>query len=201
MSARHAALALALLGLALLADPWGWQTLRTSTAGQDWHRMLRVLGYVPTWGAVGLALMLQDRAVGRGLRVIGAAGLAGLLANLGKLLIRRERPAPDGLYRFRDWADRPWDLTDLGMPSGHSAVAFGAAFALGHLYPRTRPLLLALAAGCAMTRVMEGAHFLSDVVASVAIGALAAAGVARLAERVTGEAAQSQILLSRKSQQ
>ena len=56
------------------------------------------------------------------------------------------------------------------MPSSHAAVAFGGAWMLAALYPRAAPIALALAAGCALTRVLEGDHWLSDVVAAGALG-------------------------------
>jgi membrane-associated phospholipid phosphatase len=41
---------------------------------------------------------------------------------------------------------------------------------LARLYPRARWLWYALAAGCALTRVLVRAHFVSDVVLSAIIG-------------------------------
>jgi membrane-associated phospholipid phosphatase len=52
-------------------------------------------------------------------------------------------------------------------------VAFGAAWLLCRIYPRAWPVWIAFATGCAVTRVMVQAHFLSDVVT----GAVAAYGV------------------------
>ena len=48
-------------------------------------------------------------------------------------------------------------------PSTYAALA--GATVLARRYPRTTPLLLALAAGCGLTRVFAHAHYLSDVVA------------------------------------
>ena len=41
---------------------------------------------------------------------------------------------------------------------------------LARLYPRARWLWYALAAGCALTRVLARAHFLSDVTLAAIIG-------------------------------
>ena len=56
------------------------------------------------------------------------------------------------------------------MPSSHTLVAFGAAAALAALFPRTRWVWYALAAGCGVSRVLAQAHFLSDVTVAAVVG-------------------------------
>jgi membrane-associated phospholipid phosphatase len=56
------------------------------------------------------------------------------------------------------------------MPSSHALIAFSGAAALAILFPRATPIWYALAIGCAITRLLAGAHFLSDVVAGTIIG-------------------------------
>jgi membrane-associated PAP2 superfamily phosphatase len=51
---------------------------------------------------------------------------------------------------------------------------------VGVLVPAWRWALLALAAGCALTRVIAGAHFVSDCVAAGWVGYAVALGVRRL---------------------
>lgn len=171
-------LAAALLVAAHLLDPWAGQALRLPSANdRDWGRLLRILGFAPTWLAIAGLFWLQSRdqtesperaadlaGTGRGILIAVAAG--GILAEVAKLLIRRERPAAEFLgYQFRSFADAPFDGKSLGLPSSHAAVAFAGATVLARRYPRTTPLLLALAAGCGLTRVFAHAHYLSDVVA------------------------------------
>jgi membrane-associated phospholipid phosphatase len=129
---------------------------------KDAHRLLRVAGWWPTWLLVGAAFAAHDRGLRRAWGLVAPAGMCGLLAEGLKLLVRRERPGPAGEVSFRAFGELPWDSAGLGMPSSHAAVAFGAAFALGRLHPRTLPVGLLLAAGCAATRVVDRAHFLSD---------------------------------------
>ena len=168
----------------------------------DPGRLLRVVGHWPTWGLLALALGLQDRGRGRAWPLALSAGTAGLLAEMAQLLIQRDRPLGPGAWRhvsrpptrvhrplgtgawhLRGWAERSWSTADLGMPSSHAAVAFGGAVLLGRLHPRIRPVVLGLAAGCALSRVVVGAHFPSDVVAGAAIGWLVAAAIPLGGER------------------
>jgi membrane-associated phospholipid phosphatase len=141
--------------------------------------MLRVVGFLPTWAVVSAALVLSGPASApmsansrwRAMLPLIAATLGGLAAEVLKLLLRRERPeAHAGAYVFRSWRDHPLSSSGLALPSSHALVAFAAAAMLARLYPRARWLWYALAAGCALTRVMARAHFLSDVTLSTIIG-------------------------------
>lgn len=160
---------------AMMLDPWAHAALaRPGVYDRDWGRLLRVLGYVPTWLLAALALWLHDRRTGAGGRRAATLALSpvigGALAEVLKLLARRERPADVlGPYVFRDFADRPWSTSGLGLPSSHALVAFGAAVALARLFPAARWVWYGLAAGCAWSRVAAHAHWLSDVVAAAAV--------------------------------
>ena len=74
------------------------------------------------------------------------------------------------------------------FPSGHVAVWLAMALVAGALFPRARLPLLAAVATVAVTRVLGGAHFPSDVVGAVLIGWAAARVVRPL---VAGRAAAS----------
>jgi membrane-associated phospholipid phosphatase len=168
---RFALLATTAIVIAHLLDGWAWVHLvRDGVYDTDRGRLLRVVGYYPLWILMGAALWLQSRDRRRGLLLILVPGVAGLAAEVLKLLLRRERPGPhDGAYVFRSFTDQPWSTKMLGLPSSHALVAFGGAWLLCRLYPRGWPIWLGLAAGCALTRVQARAHFLSDVtVAAVA---------------------------------
>ena len=133
----------------------------------DWGRALRVLGFLPLWWTAALALWLHDRATRGAWRaqlLAASPTLSGIAGEVLKLLLRRDRPsAHDGHYVFRSFADRPFHSGGLSLPSSHAIVAFGAAFILARLFPRARWVFYAAAAGCALSRVAAGAHFLSDV--------------------------------------
>ena len=177
---------------------------RAAIAEQDWYRLLRIIGFLPTWLALAAAVILIGRgrqpatAVWlRGGLIALAPALAGLAAEATKLLVGRERPEMPGDdavfqgYRFKPFLSAFADGSNLGFPSSHAATAFGGAVMLGLLVPAVRPLALALAAGCALTRLLAGAHFATDVYAAIVLGAGVSLGLHRLAaRRLDGAAAE-----------
>ncbi len=168
--------------IAQLTDQWVFHHF--AYAGiyeRGWGRLLRIVGYLPTWALVGLALVLHDwvprvrrtlgRASRRGLLLFLSAAIAGAAAEGLKLAFRRERPSlTDGVHMFRPWHDQPFSTAQLGLPSSEVAVAFAAAAMLARLFPESRVLWYGLALGCALTRVASGAHFLSDVALAALVG-------------------------------
>jgi membrane-associated phospholipid phosphatase len=178
--------AVAAVVVAHLLDPVAFRTVRvTDIHGEDWGRMLRVMGYVPLWLCAALALALHDRTpIRRLLRarsglIAAGATLGGAVAELAKLLVRRLRPGELGEYAFRSFSERPFSTAGLGMPSSHALVAFGAAAVLARVFPRAAVVWWGLAWGCAFTRVAAGAHFLSDVVVAAVLGWIVGAVVWR----------------------
>jgi membrane-associated phospholipid phosphatase len=160
----------------MLGDRWAYDTLyRERLYDQDWARLLREMGWFPTWVIASLALWLAQRpndalAAKRNATLLFASpALAGIVCEVLKLLIRRERPEINGgEYGFRPWSDEPFSTAGLALPSSHTMVAFGAATALARIFPGARWVWYLLALGCAITRVMARAHFVSDI----ALGAL-----------------------------
>jgi len=146
---------------------------------KDFGRLLRIMGFAGTWVALALGVGLThggddaSRLVARrrGWLLFWSPMLAGGIAEVLKIVVRRERPAlNDGLYGFRPWDERTWSGAGLAFPSSHAAVAFGGAAMLARLFPRARWVGYVLAAGCALTRVFARAHFLSDTVFAAGIG-------------------------------
>jgi membrane-associated phospholipid phosphatase len=173
---RFLIIAVVAIACAHLLDATAWRSARLlSVNDKDWGRLLRSMGYLPTWGVIALGFWLQQHDHPRRTKyawalVLGPA-LGGSLAELLKLTIRRLRPNPDLFeYAFRPFADGPLSNRGMGMPSSHTLVAFAGAAVLAHLYPRARWLWYTLAAGCAATRVLAMGHFLSDTVVAAVLG-------------------------------
>jgi len=178
--------------VAHLLDETAWRLVRLPTVyDKDWGRLLRSMGFLPTWLLIALAYWLQVgdpvlRRRGTALIALGAT-TGGIAAELLKLLFRRLRPDSELFgYAFRSFADGPFSNKGMGLPSSHTLVAFAGAFALARLFPRARRVFYTLAAGCGLSRVMATAHYLSDTVAAACV---AWAVVALISTRIDGHSA------------
>lgn len=181
--------ALGALALSFALDQWAWRSWQVpGIYEKDWGRMLRVMGSLVFWFPLALAVWLERRArepetSGRAWLLLAAPVLGGGVGELLKMLLRRERPGPhNGEWVFRAFTDRPFETKDLGLPSSHVVVAFAGAAVLARLFPRAAPVVYLLAAGCALSRVLARAHFVSDSVTGALAGWAVGALVWRLAD-------------------
>jgi len=157
----------------------------------DWYRMLRVVGFAPTWFALAAAVLLVDlraqpAAPGRepyrrAAAITAAVVVAGIAAELIKLIAGKERPIDGDVFTgggLRVFLGGFADPSNLGFPSSHTAVAFAGAAAVAILWRPAAPVLFLLAAGCGLTRMLAGAHWFSDVYGGAVVGIIAAQLVA-----------------------
>lgn len=122
------------------------------------------------WYSMGAAILVFG-----GAERFAAVGAAGVASGVGialflwmKRLTGRRRPCA---IEPHCWADLlPPDR--FSFPSGHSITAFAAALPLGLFFPSLMIGLLFCAISIAVSRVVLGMHFLSDVVAGSAIGSM-----------------------------
>lgn len=160
------------------ADRWTYDHWHNAEVyNLEWGRLFRVMGWYPTWMLAALAIWLVQRDGDRvkaklnTWALLAGPAVAGIVCEVLKLLVRRERPEINGGdYGFRPWDDRPFSTAGLAFPSSHTMVAFAAATVLSRIFPRARWVWYLLAAGCAATRVLAHAHFLSDVMAGALLG-------------------------------
>jgi membrane-associated phospholipid phosphatase len=142
------------------------------------HKFLRESLKAPGWFgvtvlvAIILAIAHRDRW-----RASIFLILCGLMAGLNqalKWIVGRTRPykIDETLERLAPFEFHPFrGGKNLCFPSGHAALAFATAAALGMLFPpRWRPLWYGLASCVAIERFAENAHWLSDCVAGAALG-------------------------------
>ena len=110
-------------------------------------------------------------------------GLRGLLAQLGitaatqllKHLIGRPRPR---FAHSDEFSLRPSLATGFdSFPSGHAANAFGAATVLAWFFPAVRVPLYLVAGLVAVSRVLRGSHFPTDVLAGAVLGVVIGSAV------------------------
>jgi|SRR5579871_1105790 len=120
------------------------------------------------WYAIGLAILLFGGS-GRFAAVAAAALAAALsvvLFNWMKRFAGRKRPCELEPHR---WATLlPPD--QFSFPSGHTMTAFAVAISLSLFYPFLTAVLLFCAFSIALSRILLGMHFLSDVIAGAVLG-------------------------------
>jgi undecaprenyl-diphosphatase len=124
------------------------------------------------WYAMGFVILLFG-----GEQRFHALAAAGLAAGLGigiflklKKATGRRRPS---CFEPHCWATLlPPD--QFSFPSGHTITGFAVALSLIQFYPSLAAGLLFCAISIALSRILLGMHFLSDVLAGAAIGSILA---------------------------
>jgi len=189
---------------AWFADPWVRESTRTlqDKLGGDLRRELELLqqfGDAATVLIAAVIVWLMDPGRRRRLLDLIAASVGtGLVVQALKMGIGRPRP------RFEDpgvllwpWGAYPierasgsgvyhaWEAwepirSDLwSMPSSHTSAAVALAVWLGVVYPRLRPLVIGWVVVVGVSRVLLGAHFLSDVLIGAGAGFVVAHAAVR----------------------
>jgi membrane-associated phospholipid phosphatase len=173
---------------ALLAAALGFdRSVATAVHNSGMDDALRASRWTPLWKAPGtfeftvlvvvVGIATRWLSWRNGLFVFLSGVMAGLNV-LPKWAIGRTRPfklAPfdaaepfklqpfcHGIYGF-------FHQRDLSFPSGHECSAWALAAAIAVLYPRASSIFFALAVAVGIERVMENAHYCSDVVAAVSV--------------------------------
>ncbi len=123
------------------------------------------------WAAGLVATIAWGRVEWRtwAVRILIAIAATAVVVLAIKLLVRRRRPAGEwgSIYRLTD---------PHSFPSGHAARAALLAVLISAWGPTwLAPLVILWAPLVALARVAMGVHYLSDVVAGVALGLLAGA--------------------------
>lgn len=122
------------------------------------------------WYGIGLAVLLFGGETR--FRATGSAFLAAATGIWVFLLLKKaaNRPRPCALSTHA-WATLlPPD--QFSFPSGHTMTAFAVATPLMHYYPDLSLGLIFCAVSVAVSRILLGMHFLSDVVAGGVLGGL-----------------------------
>ena len=121
---------------------------------------------------VGLVWLLVRRGslAARGLMFAGAVQLATIEAGwLLKDLFGRMRPFQ--LLEKNDWS-HIWFAGGNSFPSGHNTFFWGLCLPLAYAFPKWRIPLLIIPVFIAFARIDENYHFLSDVLAAIALAAI-----------------------------
>lgn len=150
-----------------------WGSLNGSSATADAMKSITHLGSTPVVATALLLTAFVDYLRRRSPEVfafVAAIGLGELLLNnLLKIIVHRERPAILRLVAAHGYS----------FPSGHTAAATAGWFAIALVFGRdrsrvTRAVLIGCAAlisvSVATSRALLGVHWLTDVIAGLALG-------------------------------
>lgn len=176
-----------MIGVALVAAGfWGldpvayrFQLINLNTpdpADADFHsrtrpiwQVFRLVGSAFGLAAAAFAIVGFSRLdIRRTAVVVGAATGTALLANLLQDLIGRVRPnqSTTHLEFFPFWSG----TLPTCFPSGEATTAFAAASAMSLAFPGWKVLWCSLAVLAASARLVNGAHYLSDVAGGALLG-------------------------------
>lgn len=97
--------------------------------------------------------------------------LSGLLANLLKRTIGRARPNLYDEFGFLSFDVLAGSARFESFPSGHATTAGALMMAMALIAPSCRLVFLSMALWIGFSRVIVGAHYPSDVIAGLALGA------------------------------
>jgi len=137
-----------------------------------WFRiwMIAVTRMGDGWIWYGLGLMLLAYGGPQRFSAIGAAGSAAVLGifvfKALKILSQRPRPCQ---VEPHCWS-KVLPPDKFSFPSGHAMTAFSIALVVSYFYPPLEGVLFFLALSIAVSRIVLGMHFLSDVLAGVVMG-------------------------------
>ncbi len=133
---------------------------------------IRCLGTYNCVIIVALALVLICKLTWRKAVTLLLCAATASAAEILKWIVGRARPVSDEVLfpSAMDFAPFSHRATGNSFPSGHAMLAFATATCLARYYPRWSPLFYLLATLVAAERVLEVAHYASDVVAAAGIG-------------------------------
>jgi membrane-associated phospholipid phosphatase len=149
-----------------------------AVAASHWSWWVKLPGGFPFTAVVVGLLWLARRVDGRGaVFVIAVAAMAGLNV-IPKWIVGRTRPfklpipvadqpRPFQLHPFHNGLRGLFHEVNLSFPSGHECTAFALAAAVWFAWRPGSWVLLALAAAVGVERVVENAHYASDVIGAV----------------------------------
>jgi undecaprenyl-diphosphatase len=148
--------------VAILNDPSVW--LGTiEKLGAVWILFALLLGAYRRLGVL--------RTLALGLTTGVTTFLADALSFLVKDATQRMRP-----FEAHHQIHPLYVVHSSSFPAGHAATAFAGAVLLSLLAPRLAPAFLALATLIGLSRIYDGVHYPTDVLAGAALGALVGAG-------------------------
>jgi membrane-associated phospholipid phosphatase len=136
---------------------------------------LKLPGWFPVTFTIALIVCIfHRRHVFAAVSLVVSGIVVGACYSIIKWIVGRHRP----LVEITPWKFEPfiggfaglWKEKALCFPSGHASLSFATAICLTMLLPRFGWLFFLIATITACERVIENAHYLSDVVAGAGLG-------------------------------
>jgi len=125
--------------------------------GAFWYALMAAMTFADGWNGL--------EAAGH-MAVVG--GVSALIYRRLKRWTRRPRPFVDD-RRIQAWVA---PLDEFSFPSGHTLHAVGFSIVACAYYPQLAWLLVPFSLSVALSRIVLGMHYPSDVVAAAGIGAV-----------------------------
>lgn len=113
-------------------------------------------------------LLPASRGIVTGIQTLWAHGLATVLVHTVKHLVGRPRPK---FSVSGEWSIAPSLVSGFdSFPSGHTTATFALAVVLSRRFPLLAATFIGIAAFVALSRVLRGSHFPSDVFGGWVLG-------------------------------
>lgn len=157
----------------------------TEWGKSDWILIPTFIAWLAAWllsllTRDNLRLALQELAALAGFIFLGV-GLPGLVSTLLKRAIGRGRPETWTAETPLSFRSFNWSAYDYqSFPSGHSTTAFAFAAVVAFLWPRAFWPAMLFAAAIAVSRIIAGEHYPTDITAGAVLGVLGAYAVRQL---------------------
>ncbi|TSE07836.1 MULTISPECIES: phosphatase PAP2 family protein [Aquimarina] len=144
-----------------------------------------LLNYGLTSSVYALGLITKNEKIRKtGVLLIASATAGGLLQTVSKTLIGRARPLTgEGNLSFRFYSGG--DAGFHSFPSGHAILSVTTAYAIGKQFknPYIKGGIYAIGMLSPISRLWEGAHWLTDVVLSTALSIVIVDGIDKYLKR------------------
>lgn len=167
-------------------DPWVYENIscaldtKNRPLDRDFYTVTKPLwlfvrySFAHVVGAAGIFTAMLVLQPDRKRAILGAAiavAVTAVVANLAQGAIGRLRPnQAEGHLDFVPVFSELLSKQRVSFPSGEAATAFALATAFAWLYPRGRAGFYALGVLAACARLVNGAHYFSDVVGGAILG-------------------------------
>ena len=148
----------------------------------DWILIPAFIAWLVAWllsliTSENIRLALRELAVLAGFIFVGV-GLPSLVSTLLKRVIGRGRPETWAIDAPLSFQSLNWSAYEYqSFPSGHATTAFSLAAVVAFLWPKAFWPAMAFAGIVAVSRIVVGAHYPTDITAGAVLGVLGAYAV------------------------